>query len=43
LVHTYSLAKDGQTKLSTNFSVKEFKCKDGSDTILIDDNLVAAL
>jgi hypothetical protein len=32
----YSLAKDGNKKLSANFSVKEFKCNDGSDTILID-------
>ena len=30
-VKTYSLAKDGDTKLSENFTVQEFRCKDGSD------------
>lgn len=40
---TYSLCKDGNKKLSTNFSVKEFACKDGSDTILISDELVNIL
>ena len=38
-VKTYSLKKDGEKQLSENFKVKEFRCKDGSDTILIDDNL----
>ena len=42
-VTTYSLAKDGDTYLSTNFRVKEFKCNDGSDTILIDSDLVSYL
>lgn len=42
-VKTYSLASDGETKLSTNFKVKEFRCKDGSDTILIDSTLVSYL
>lgn len=31
----YSLSKDGNKKLSANFSVKEFKCNDGSDAIVI--------
>ena len=35
-VKTYSLKKDGETSISKNFKVKEFRCKDGSDTILID-------
>lgn len=34
-VKTYSLAKDGNTKLSKNFTVREFACKDGSDTVKI--------
>ena len=42
-VKTYSLAKDGDTKLSENFTVQEFRCKDGSDTILIDTALVSLL
>lgn len=39
-VTTYSLAKDGETNLTTNFKVKEFKCNDGSDEIKIDSKLV---
>lgn len=42
-VKTYSLKKDGNKKLSTNFKVKEFACKDGSDKILIDTELVELL
>ena len=42
-VKTYSLAKDGNTKLSENFAVKEFRCWDGSDTILISGELVDLL
>ena len=42
-VNTYSLKKDGETKLAANFRVREFKCKDGSDTILISDELVTLL
>ncbi len=42
-VKTYSLKTDGNKKLSANFSVKEFACKDGTDKILIDDQLVTKL
>lgn len=42
-VNVYSLKKDGNTKLSENFKVKEFKCKDGSDVILIHPELVDLL
>lgn len=39
-IKTYSLKADGESKLYTNFKVKEFKCNDGSDTIKIDlDNV----
>lgn len=31
-VKAYSLKEHGNAKLSTNFTVKEFTCKDGSDT-----------
>ena len=34
-VKTYSLKKDGDKSLSKNFKVREFRCKDGSDEILI--------
>lgn len=39
-IKAYSYAKDGNRKLSANFAVKEFRCKDGSDPIFIDDELV---
>lgn len=39
-VQTYSLKLDAEIPLSKNFKVKEFKCKDGSDTILIDSKLI---
>lgn len=43
MVKTYSLKKDGQTRLQPNFQVYEFACADGSDEIMIDDELVALL
>ena len=36
----YSWKKDGNVKLSDNFTVREFRCKDNSDTILIDVDFV---
>ena len=36
----YSLKTDGEKQVSKNFKVKEFRCKDGYDKILIDDNFV---
>lgn len=42
-VKTYSFAKDGNKYLSDHFRVREFRCKDGSDEILISDELVAML
>lgn len=37
---TYSLKADGENQISKNFRVKEFRCKDGSDKILIDVDFV---
>lgn len=42
-VKTYSLKKDGNKKLSENFKVREFRCHDGTDEILIDEKLVTLL
>lgn len=39
----YSKSKDGNKKVSTNFRVREFACKDGSDPIFIDSQLVTIL
>ena len=43
IVKVYSKAKDGNTKLSANFKVKEFACNDGTDPIFISDELVEIL
>lgn len=42
MVNKYSLKKDGETKVSENFKIKEFKCKDGSDEILLDSSFILA-
>lgn len=43
MVKTYSILKNGNVKLSKDFTVKEFACKNGADTILIDTQLVEIL
>ena len=43
IIHAYSKEKDGQTKLSENFKVKEFASTDGSDPIFIAPELVEVL
>lgn len=43
MLNVYSLKKDGNLRLSLNFRVKEFACKDGSDPIFIDSDLVSIL
>lgn len=42
-VKVYSKAKDGNKKLSENFTVKEFACKDGSDPVFVSTELVYLL
>lgn len=42
-VKTYSLKKDGNKKLSEHFKVREFRCKDGTDKILIESGLITVL
>lgn len=39
-VVVYSKKESGDIKLSKNFQVREFACKDGSDVILIDPLLI---
>ena len=43
MLNVYSLKKDGNIKLSSNFKVKEFACQDGTDPIFIDSELVEIL
>ena len=42
-VKVYSVKKDGNLKLSPNFIVREFRCIDGTDEVLIDLELVKLL
>ena len=42
-IKAYSKQKNGNSKVSTNFKVKEFACQDGSDPIFIDSELVSVL
>ena len=42
-IKQYSLAKDGARQLSPAFKVREFRCRDGSDDIMIDQTLVVLL
>lgn len=43
VVKAYSRAKEGNVKLSNNFKVNEFRCKDNSDVIFIAPALVDIL
>ena len=43
VVKVYSKAKEGDVKLSKNFTVKEFACSDGTDTVFISLALVNLL
>ena len=43
MIRQYSLAKDGEKMLAPDFRVREFRCKDGSDEILVDEALVLLL
>lgn len=42
-INAYSKARDGGKKLSTNFTVREFACSDGSDAVLVAPRLVMVL
>ena len=42
-IKSFSLARDGNTALAPHFRVREFRCKDGSDEILVDEALVLLL
>ena len=42
-INAYSKAKNGSKKLSGNFEVSEFACRDGSDAVLVAPRLVMVL
>lgn len=43
MIRCYSRKADGEKRLSTHFCVREFACRDGSDAVYVDDELVAVL
>lgn len=43
MIHTYSMKTDAEFLLTPHFQVREFACKDGTDTVLISDELVTLL
>lgn len=43
MLEVLSLAKDGGRRLSANFTVREFACRDGSDPVFVDSELVRVL
>ena len=42
-IKQYSLKNDGAKQLSPAFRVREFRCRDGSDVVMIDESLVVLL
>ena len=42
-IKQYSLAKDGARQLAPAFKVREFRCRDGTDTIMVDEALTVLL
>ena len=42
-IKQYSLSKDGHRRLAPSFTVREFRCRDGSDVVMIDESLVVIL
>ena len=43
MIRQYSLAKDGERRLAPDFKVRELRCKDGTDTVIVDEALTVVL
>ena len=43
MIRTYSLQRDGDTRITPHFRVREFASKDGADTVLVDETLAELL
>lgn len=43
MIRQYSLAKNGDRRLAPDFKVREFRCRDGSDTVMVDGTLTVVL
>lgn len=42
-IKQYSLTKDGNRRLAPDFKVRELRCKDGTDTVMVDEALMLLL
>ena len=42
-IREYSLAKDGSRRLAPDFQVRELRCRDGTDTVMVDEVLTVVL
>ena len=42
-IREYSLARDGNRRLAPDFQVRELRCRDGTDTVMVDEALVLLL
>ena len=43
MIRQYSFAKNGDRRLAPDFKVRELRCRDGSDTIMVDEVLMMLL
>ena len=43
MIRQYILAKDGERRLAPDFKVRELRCKDGTDTVMVDEALTVVL
>ena len=42
-IKQYSLTKDGNRRLAPDFKVRELRCRDGTDTVMVDEALTVVL
>lgn len=43
MIRQYSFAKNGNRRLAPDFKVRELRCKDGTDTVMVDETLTVVL
>lgn len=43
MIRQYSFAKNGNRRLAPDFNAREFRCRDGTDTIMVDEALTVVL
>ena len=43
MIRQYSLVKDGDRRLAPDFKVRELRCRDGTDNVMVDEALTVVL